>query len=188
MYPSLAFGIVWIAWIVSWGLAAFWRGRTVKGTPLKDSWPYMALTVVGAILFFHTTSRRLQSTMLWHVGLDGAYALVAITAAGFLFTWWARIHLGKLWSGAVTIKESHRVVDTGPFALVRHPIYFGLIVAIIATGIAKANVPALIGLVLLLLGIFVKARLEERVLRRELGPAYEAYAKRVPMLIPFWPM
>jgi hypothetical protein len=65
---------------------------------------------------------------------------VALVVLGLLFTWWARLHLGVMWSGGIDRKEHHRIVDTGPYRLVRHPIYTGLILAIIATA-AAARTP-----------------------------------------------
>jgi protein-S-isoprenylcysteine O-methyltransferase Ste14 len=105
--------------------------------------------------------------------------------AGLLFTWWARLHLGRLWSGSITRKEGHRVIDTGPYGLVRHPIYTGLIFALFATAIAQAAISGLAGAALIAFGLWVKARIEERFLTAELGAdAYGAYRRRVPMLIP----
>jgi protein-S-isoprenylcysteine O-methyltransferase Ste14 len=105
---------------------------------------------------------------------------------GFAFCWWARIHLGKLWSGIITRKTDHRIVDTGPYGLVRHPIYTGLLLAILATMVAKGTIIGIAGAAVIATGIYMKARLEERFLRQELGPAaYDEYAGRVPMLVPF---
>ena len=105
---------------------------------------------------------------------------------GLALTWWARIHLGRLWSSAITRKEKHRLVATGPYGFVRHPIYTGLIIALLATAATEATPGALFGAVLIALGLWVKARAEERFLLSELGPeAYESYRRRVPMLIPF---
>jgi protein-S-isoprenylcysteine O-methyltransferase Ste14 len=56
-----------------------------------------------------------------------------------LFSVWARVHIGRNWSGVVTIKEGHELVDTGPYALVRHPIYTGLLVAFIGSAFARGN-------------------------------------------------
>jgi protein-S-isoprenylcysteine O-methyltransferase Ste14 len=112
--------------------------------------------------------------------------MVAVAIAGFAFAWWARIYLGKLWSGRITRKEGHRIVDTGPYALVRHPIYTGLLTSAIATTAIKGSVHAFIGLGMLLIAYQLKARLEEKFLSEELGAeAYAAYRRRVPMLIPF---
>ena len=106
--------------------------------------------------------------------------------AGFLFCWWARVHLGQLWSGNITLKADHRVVDTGPYRLVRHPIYTGLILAALATALEKATVLGLSGVLLITFGFWLKARFEEGFLRAQLGAAaYDAYAARTPMLIPF---
>jgi protein-S-isoprenylcysteine O-methyltransferase Ste14 len=105
---------------------------------------------------------------------------------GLALTWWARIQLGRLWSSAITRKDEHRLVDTGPYALVRHPIYTGIIIALVATAATEATLMAALGAVLIAIGLWVKARAEERFLLAELGPdAYESYRRRVPMLLPF---
>jgi hypothetical protein len=83
-------------------------------------------------------------------------------------------------------QEDHQVIDTGPYGLVRHPIYTGLIGAILATGAAVATVTALLGALLIALGLWQKARMEEGFLTTELGAdAYGRYCRRVPMLVPF---
>jgi len=70
--------------------------------------------------------------------------------------------------------------------MVRHPIYTGLILALLATAVAEATITALIGAALVIFGIYLKASSEERFLRVELGPdVYDSYRRRIPMLIPF---
>jgi protein-S-isoprenylcysteine O-methyltransferase Ste14 len=114
--------------------------------------------------------------------------MAALCLAGFAFAWWARLHLGRLWSGFVTRKADHRIIDSGPYRIVRHPIYTGIIVAAIAMAIAKGTIYAVAGALLAILSFWVKARLEEKFLREQLGPeTYDAYRRRVPMLIPFAP-
>jgi len=118
----------------------------------------------------------------------GIAAAILAVLAGLAFTWWGRVHLGRLWSSAITRKEGHRVIDTGPYGLVRHPIYTGLIGAMLATGIAVATATALLGTVLIAFGLWQKARMEEGFLTAELGAdAYGPYCRRVPMLVPFLP-
>ncbi len=115
--------------------------------------------------------------------------MVLLCAAGFGFAWWARIHLGQLWSAFVTRKADHRIVDTGPYGIVRHPIYTGIILAAIALAIVKGTLIAIGGALLAAFGFWVKARLEEGFLREQLGAeAYDAYRRRVPMLVPFGPI
>jgi protein-S-isoprenylcysteine O-methyltransferase Ste14 len=188
MRPSAVFAVIWLGWLVSWILAAFWSGRTEKTVATWQTWTYRTALLAGAILLFHSPRRLLGESRLWHVGYDGAYALAGLALAGILLTWWARIHLGRLWSSAITRKEDHRIVDTGPYALVRHPIYTGLIVAISATAAAQATVTGCFGAALITLGLWLKAVIEEHFLTSELGAdAYGAYRRRVPMLVPFLP-
>ena len=125
---------------------------------------------------------------LWQFGSVGIYVLACLVLAGISFTWWARIHLGRFWSNAITRKEGHQVIDTGPYGLVRHPIYTGLIFGMLVTGVAVGTVTAMLGAVLISLGMSLKARMEEGFLTAELGAdAYGSYCRRVPMLIPFLP-
>lgn len=184
--PSVIFAVIWIGWIVSWMAAAFWSAPTAKRAVTRNIWVSRGLLVLGAFLLLHTTPRLLRETRLWQVGYDGAYALAGLTLAGIVFAWWARIHLGNLWSARVERKQDHHVVDTGPYALVRHPIYTGLIGAIFATVAAQATITSCIAAALIAFGLWLKARAEERFLSAELdADAYAAYRRRVPMLVPF---
>ena len=186
--PGVLFAIIWIAWIVSWAAAAFWHAPVQKRAAPRDQWVSGVLLLAGAVLLFHATRRFLHEPRLWHVGYGGGYALAGVALAGILFAWWARIYLGPLWSGRITVKQDHRIVDTGPYALVRHPIYSGLILSILATAAAQATITGLAGAALIALGVWLKARVEERFLAAELGAeAYGGYRRRVPMLVPFLP-
>ncbi len=85
-------------------------------------------------------------------------------------------------------REDHRVIDTGPYHLVRHPIYTGLIIAGFGLAAVKMDPISFVGAGIWTLSFWIKARMEEGFLRAELGPAaYDDYASRTPMLIPFWP-
>ena len=87
---------------------------------------------------------------------------------------------------AITRKEGHSIIESGPYGLVRHPIYTGLILAILATGAAVATAASLLGAILISFGEWQKARMEERFLSAELGAeAYQSYSRRVPMIVPF---
>ncbi len=110
-------------------------------------------------------------------------ALIMIVV-GLSFATWARLHLGKYWSGRITLKVDHRLIQTGPYAWVRHPIYSGLILALLGTAISLGTVRAFLGFALILLSFFRKLALEENWLRSHFGTEYERYRKRVRALIP----
>jgi len=165
-----------------------WSGRTEKSDALGTEIFFRVLFYVGVILLyaFPASEHRYAQTQLWRLGDAMSWILVAVTATGLLFTWWARIHLGRLWSDRVVKKVGHRVVDTGPYRLVRHPIYSGLILAAFATAIEKGASFALFGAAVMTLAFYVKARREEHFLRAELGErSYDAYARKTAMLVPF---
>jgi protein-S-isoprenylcysteine O-methyltransferase Ste14 len=110
---------------------------------------------------------------------------LALTAAGIAFAIWARIWIGRNWSGTVTIKEEHELVQSGPYALVRHPIYSGFLLAFLGTGVIEGQVRALVGFLLVLFGWGLKLRLEESFMAEQFGNAYSDYKKRVKALVPF---
>src|SRR5260370_23392155 len=118
-----------------------WASRTEKRDSIRAELFFRVLFYAGAILLFAFPPSHgyHAQTQLWLFGDALNWILAALTAAGLLFTWWARIHLGRLWSDWVTKKAGHHVVNTGPYRLVRHPIYSGLILAAFATAIAKGT-------------------------------------------------
>ena len=108
-----------------------------------------------------------------------------ITIAGLAFAIWARVHLGKNWSGMPTIREEHTIIRTGPYRFVRHPIYSGLILALTGTAIGIGYF-IIFCCVILIFGLFViKFRMEEKFLLEEFGEEYVRYKRDVKALIPF---
>ena len=179
---------LWIAWALSWLLAGLWSDKTVKRVGMGRELGYRLVVAAGGLALALPARWHQDELRLWHIGFIGVWICIALEALGFAFCWWARIHLGKLWSGTITRKADHRIVDTGPYGLVRHPIYTGILLAVLATMLAKGSLPGIAAAVLLTLGLWMKARLEEAWLRSELGAeAYDEYRRRVPMLVPFGP-
>ena len=186
MTPEATLITMWVAWWILWMAAAVWSDRAVKAPARRYHIVYRLLPAVGAVLLFGGIRSRSGEITIWRIPDAIAWAMVALALAGFLFTWWARVALGRLWSSGVSRKADHHIVDTGPYRIVRHPIYTGIILASVATAIQRGTAQAWLGTALMTLGWYVKARLEERFLRDELGAeAYGAYARRVPMLVPF---
>ena len=188
MTYSIAFSALWAAWIVSWMLGALWASKPQARPPERDERFYWLLTLAGAVLMF-LNFRTGRMEMVWSNPDWIEWTLLAVAAVGLGFTWWARIHLGTLWSGRVTRKADHHIIDTGPYGIVRHPIYTGILLAIVATVLLRPGLFGLAGAALLAASFVIKARLEERFLMQELGAeAYDGYRRRVPMLVPFWPV
>jgi protein-S-isoprenylcysteine O-methyltransferase Ste14 len=95
------------------------------------------------------------------------------------------VHIGTNWSGTVTIKQGHELVTTGPYALVRHPIYTGLLLALAGSALARGEWRGALAVLIALLALWRKLRLEEHWMREQFGEAYRAYSRRVAALVPF---
>lgn len=179
---------LWFVFILGWWLAQMWTARGVSKASIFARAGYFIAFGLGFGLLFGpawVAGYRASSEALWRAPLLLALILLAVEVVGLGFAVWARLHLGKLWSGMLTLREGHRVVDTGPYAWVRHPIYTGFILAAWALALIGAEPSRLLGALVLTVVMTTKAGVEERLLRRELGAAaYDAYAARTPMLIP----
>jgi len=189
MTPQLLTMVAWSAFILSWIGAAFWADRAEKRPARREAWLYRAVTAAGVVLLVAGGDQFSRAAdRLWSFEPVVDYALVLVVLSGLAFTWWARLYLGRLWSSSVTKKADHRVVDTGPYAIVRHPIYTGIILACAATAAQLGTALTVAGVLVLWVGFWIKARLEERFLRGQLGEgAYDSYRRKVPMLVPFGP-
>jgi protein-S-isoprenylcysteine O-methyltransferase Ste14 len=185
--PDVVLAAIWALWWLSWLAAAAWSDRAVARPAHRQQILYRVCAAAGVILLFGSYRHHFRSELiLWHTPAAVSWLLIATAAIGFAFTWWARIHLGRLWSTSVTRKAGHHIVDTGPYGIVRHPIYTGITVASMATAAMRGTLAGWAGAAVMTLGWYIKARLEEGFLRAELGDAdYAAYARRVPMLVPF---
>lgn len=187
----IALYALWGAWAISWAAAAFWADRAVARPDVDREWRYRRFTIPGWVLLLGAPIAGLPIDpaawhSFWHLSATAEWGMVGLATMGCVLTWWARIHLGRLWSAGITRKAEHRVIDSGPYAVVRHPIYVGLCLAALATLMIRANLAVALGLAFLLIGYWVKAREEERFLEVELGSdAYGVFRRRVPMLVPF---
>ena len=182
---------LWAIWYGYWIVSARNRVRNSEGAPAKREplagrLAYLGLMVLGFFLLFARRPLSYLSHRLWPSSGVGLYCGLAIQIAGLAFAIWARFILGKNWSGRVTIGARQELIVCGPYRLVRHPIYSGLLTAVLGTAIALGEVRGFVGLMLVVVSVLVKLRREERVLRSHFGEAYRRYAARVPGLIPGW--
>ncbi len=185
MTYSIPFAVLWPAWALSWVIAALWSSRSEARPPIRQQLPYWAMVIAGVVLMCSNFVGGERGTH-WMPFDTKEQILLVIALTGLAVTWWARLHLGQLWSASVTRKVHHRIVKTGPYAIVRHPIYAGISLAVIATLLLKPGWLGVAGAALIIISFVLKYRLEERFLMERLGPEYIAYRKKVPALVPFF--
>jgi len=104
---------------------------------------------------------------------------------GLGFTVWARVHLGQYWSESVQIKADHKLIKTGPYKIVRHPVYTGVLVACLGTALVMGRINAWFAIVLILVSFLMKIWKEEKFLIEEFSQTYLQYKKEIKALIPF---
>ncbi|HVC46108.1 MAG TPA: isoprenylcysteine carboxylmethyltransferase family protein [Terracidiphilus sp.] len=113
-----------------------------------------------------------------------AWTAAAVTVAGCAFAVWARLTLGRNWSGQPTVKAGHELMTRGPYALVRHPIYSGLLMGIAGTVLLADQWGSVLGMVVAVVVLHLKIRQEEMLMMETFPEAYPAYRARVKALIP----
>jgi protein-S-isoprenylcysteine O-methyltransferase Ste14 len=177
--------ISWLVFTVFWAVSALRVRRTARAEPLPSRLIHSCL-LLGAFALLFTDGLRV-GPLAWRVvpaapAVELAGAVLA--ALGIALAIWARLFLGQNWSAAVTIKEEHRLVRSGPYALVRHPIYAGILVAMLGTALAVGEVRGLVAVVLALIAWVRKSRIEEEWLLRHFGEEYARYRHQVKALIP----
>jgi protein-S-isoprenylcysteine O-methyltransferase Ste14 len=176
---------LWAIWYASWLTSLLWAGRPQERPDWREHGPYQIATMVGIVLLFGFAAYSSAPQQLWKTSEPVGWLIFALTLLAFAFCWWARITMGKLWNGLISRNADHRIIDTGPFAIVRHPIYSGVIAAAFLLAIELGTAVAFAGAAMFALAFWIKASVEERFLRKELGPqGYDAYRRRVPMLLP----
>src|SRR5690349_20802840 len=123
MRPGIVILYIWIGWVISWVVAAWWSDNTESRPSSRQELGYRVVNTIGALIMLVPAHGYEGAMRLWHVSWIGGWLCAAAVALGVVVAWWARIYLGRLWSARITQKTNHHVVDTGPYAFVRHPIY-----------------------------------------------------------------
>jgi protein-S-isoprenylcysteine O-methyltransferase Ste14 len=176
----------WLVFLFTWSLAALWvRPAKRVEAPLGRVGQQFLIVSAALLVFFPATSSGILALRFVPAGRVVFVLGVALTWLEVAFAIWARIHLGADWSGVVAIKEGQRLVRSGPYALVRHPIYTGILVGFIGTAIAIGELRGLLAIALITTACLLRIRMEERWLLEEFGAEYEQYRREVKALIPF---
>jgi protein-S-isoprenylcysteine O-methyltransferase len=188
VYHDLPFAIraAWTAIGLIWAAAALAAKPAVRTEAHGSRLGHLVTFAVALTLLFSSAVQT--GPLAWRV-LPAAPAWTAagviLTFAGILFALWARFYLGRNWSAIVSIKRNHALVETGPYSIVRHPIYSGLLLAIFGTALAAADLSAFLAVALAFAAWHAKSRLEEHFLLPQFGDAYRVYRAHVRALIPF---
>ena len=176
---------MWISIFIIWAISSLTMKSTVGSR--SDAQARIALWVV-LIGWFLLFSQSFRSGLLGERFVPfepaTAYTGFALTVVGLGFALWARVAIGRNWGRLVTVQEGHKVVRTGPYAIVRHPIYLGFMLATLGTAIAFGEVAGLVATAMVVISWGYKSRLEERFMIEQFGAEYEDYRRHVKALIP----
>ena len=178
--------ISWALFLVTWVLWGVTAKQVKRRQSAVSRLGQSIVTIPAFWLLFAPQARNAQLNFrfLPSTPVTKAAAL-ALTLIGFGIAIWARLHLGGNWSATVTVKEEHALIQTGPYAYVRHPIYSGFTLGATGLVILNGDLFSLVGIGLMLFGWFLKFRLEEKFMIQEFGDTYLSYRRNVKALIPF---
>ncbi len=178
--------IFWVLTGIYWIIAA----QNIKHATQKEEIGFRVFYMIFWVVpFAFTFFRILLIDWLYTRILPEKSVIEIIAFIGILFSLgfmiWSRVVLGKNWSGRIAVKDDHQLITSGPYTIVRHPMYTGFIFAFLFSAILLGEVRGVISFVILLIGILMKLQKEERIVRNVFGTKYDDYAKRVKKLIPF---
>jgi protein-S-isoprenylcysteine O-methyltransferase Ste14 len=183
------FGGVWVLWLAYWGISAIGVKPAIRVESSASRFFKYALPLMVAVVLLLDSHGWLHGRLLggrfvpaelWVVWLG-----FALTVAGLAFTCWARVTLGRNWSGVVQLKQDHELIVRGPYSIVRHPIYTGLLLAFLGSAIAVGEWRALLATAIVGISFWYKLRQEERWLCELFGDQYRDFMRRVKALIPW---
>jgi protein-S-isoprenylcysteine O-methyltransferase Ste14 len=177
-----AWGILVLVWAAGWLTA---KPTSRKAAGMQSLTPYLPLLIGFALVELRVLPRTWIAQHLWPRSLIWETTGLALTMLGATFAIWARVTLGRNWSSVPQVKEKHELIVKGPYRLVRHPIYTGLLLAVAGTGLAGNQGMGLLIFVLLFASYTFKIRLEERLMIETFPETYPDYRRRVKALIPF---
>jgi len=186
---SLGLGVIrvcWIIFIIAWLLGMAWTKRTIYRESSAERARYWLALVVGYFLVIKSSA--FPSPFNWLVvphRTSSSWGGVFLCVSGLVLAIWARLILGRNWSGVITLKEGHELIERGPYSVVRHPIYTGILAMLAGTAIALGYFGDFIGFLLVFISFWMKLKREEDLMLEHFPAKYAAYQRRVKRLIPF---
>jgi protein-S-isoprenylcysteine O-methyltransferase Ste14 len=179
--------LLWIAWLVYWRVSAADVKPAVRHESKWSRTSYVIPILIASILISirPIAGGGFLFSRFLPQGIDGYWLGVILVAAGLGFSFWARQHLGRNWSGTVEVKQDHQLICTGPYQFVRHPIYTGILIAFLGTAIVIGQWHGVLAALIAFGSFWRKLALEERFMRETFGSAYEEYRARTAALISY---
>jgi len=175
----------WIVFVAYWAAGALKTRRTERRESFGSRYGILALEIAGfALLFMDETDIGVLGQRVIPRTYTLAMTGVILTWAGIALALWARWHLGQYWSARITIKEDHKLIRTGPYGRLRHPIYSGLDLAAIGSALAIDRWRCVLGVCLIMLGYWIKARREEGMLAAQFGADFQEHCQHTGFLLP----
>lgn len=175
----------WVFFWFFWLISAFFAKRSVRRAPWWKGAGLRLLILIAAIAVFHDSKTRLAFWRALYSVTPRAEPLgAAMCVCGILFAVWARVNIGRNWGQPMSLKEQPELVATGPYAYVRHPIYSGILLALLGTALVGSGVCFLL-FIFFFIYLIYSAKTEERLLLQQFPDSYPEYMKRTKMLIPF---
>ena len=183
---NLVIPALWLIWCALWLILA----RGAKKTRWQESrWSKLSYTIPGLLAFWALMWTAPPDQFWFRPFLPWSpvfyWAGVALMVIGFAITVWARLFLGSNWSATVTVKENHELITRGPYRLVRHPIYSGLLLAVLGSALPREDPRAIAAVLVFLFGLLRKARIEEGRMIATFGDTYRIYRQSTKMVIPY---
>ena len=174
----------WLLWTAWWG----WTGGKTKSnaraeTYLESALKYILPLLIALLLLFVPFGAPLDLHWL-PASAWLPWAGLVVEWCGLLLACWARLRLGRNWSGLVDLKHDHELIRSGPYAYVRHPIYSGLLLAVVGMVLIIGELRTLLALCIVFATFLYKVRLEERWLGELFGASYANYRRHTRALIP----
>jgi protein-S-isoprenylcysteine O-methyltransferase Ste14 len=181
-----ATAFLWMALLLVWVVSALRTKRTIQSQSSAWQLLYTAILVAGVYLIFAKQSGiPWLDRQLFPVTVPIALAGLLAVLMGVAFSIWARLMLGDNWSNRVTVKENHTLVRRGPYRIVRHPIYSGILLGMLGSAIQRGGIRCFAGVLTCGFSFWLKTRVEERFMVQSFGEEYLQYRHQVKALAPF---
>jgi protein-S-isoprenylcysteine O-methyltransferase Ste14 len=177
--------IIWVVWVIYWQIAAIGVKAAIRTEPFYLRVAHLGPLFIAVALLCYPDSVPFLSGHVVPWTMIGFWIGTVVLIAGLGFATWARVELGRNWSATVAVKQEHELIRSGPYALVRHPIYTGIRAGFVGSAISEDRWCAVVAGLLVFIGFWFKLLREESAMHETFGPAYDQYATHTRRLVPF---